>query len=265
MGELWRLTREEQADVERDGYLLRPGVFTRDETDAMARSCEYLIDQLVRDREGNRVQMGSYVFDPDLLRGVTIKWEGDTDVVHGIEPVVHLSPELHEWALDRRLVEPAKDFTGDDAPALFTEKLNLKRPRHGGANPLHQDYPYWEGVAGAIEHVVTAIVFLDDATLENGCLEVIPGSHRDGKWQTRTDGDYFASNEIDRTLAEAARAVPVPASAGDVLFFGPYLVHQSAPNTSDLPRRALLFSYQPPGHWHMLDFLRRMAESTAPA
>ena len=123
--------------------------------------------------------MGSYVFEPDFTLGVTIKWEGDTDVVHGIEPCAHLSPALHDWAYDERLIDPMKDIVGDDEPILFTEKLNLKRPHLGGANPMHQDFPYWHDVADDATRVATAIVFLDDATVENGCLEVLPGSHRE--------------------------------------------------------------------------------------
>ncbi len=142
------------------------------------------------------MRAGSYVFDPDLVRFVIIKWEGDSDVVHGIEPFAHLSPALDGWATDRRFLEPMQDLVGSDDPVLFTEKLNLKRPHHGGVNPLHQDYPYWVGVAQDPAEVATAMLFLDDATLDNGCLHVVPGSHKSGVWSTRDDGDQFAGNEI---------------------------------------------------------------------
>jgi phytanoyl-CoA hydroxylase len=179
--------------------------------------------------------------------------------VHGIEPFAHLSPALHAWALDPRCIEPMQDLIGDASPILFTEKLNLKRPRHGGENPLHQDYPYWDDTAGDATRVATAMVFLDDATLENGCLHVVPGSHREGTWRRRTDTDEFGRNEIDATAYPDAHLVPLELGAGAVVFFGPFLVHRSAPNRSERERRALLWSYQPPGHPHMLDLLRRAA------
>ena len=69
-------------------------MFTPAEVDAIVDACEDLVDELVRDRQGHRLQAGSYVFDPDFTRGVIIKWEGDSDVVHGIEPFAHLSPAL---------------------------------------------------------------------------------------------------------------------------------------------------------------------------
>ena len=82
----------------------------------------------MRDRQGQRVKVSNYVFDSDYSNGVVIKWEGDTDIVHGIEPFAHLSPALKAWGYDARFIEPMKDIIGYGALDLFTEKLNLKRP-----------------------------------------------------------------------------------------------------------------------------------------
>jgi ectoine hydroxylase len=253
-----RLTAQERAGLDADGFVVREQVFSAAEIADMAASCEALVDDLVRDRKGWRLRAGSYVFDPDLAHDAIIKWEGDTDVVHGIEPLAHLSPALHEWALDRRLVDPMVDLVGDDEPALFTEKLNLKRPQVGGPNPPHQDYPYWVDSADRAEDVATAMILLDDATLDNGCLGVVRGSHKQGKWTTRRDGDEFLANEIDMNVYPDTEVVPLELDAGSVVMFGPFLVHQSLPNHSDQPRRALLFSYQPAGRHHMLEPLRRL-------
>jgi ectoine hydroxylase len=257
------LAEDERRALATAGYVLRTGVFAPGEVAAMIDASEALVADLVRDRRGRRLRAGAYVFDPDFLRGVMIKWEGESDVVHGIEPFAHLSPALHGWALDPRCREPIRTVVGDEEPALFTEKLNLKRPRHGGVNPLHQDYPYWVGVAGDAARVGTAMVFLDDATLENGCLQVVPGSHRDGPWKGRSDGDEFGRNEIDVSAYPDAQLLPLEVPAGSVVFFGSLLVHQSAPNRSDRERRALLWSYQPAGHPHMLEMMRRSAAQRA--
>lgn len=82
----------------------------------MIEASEALVADLVRDRVGSRLRAGSYVFDPDLLQGVLIKWEGDSDVVHGIEPFAHLSPELDRWAHDERFVDPMRAMVDDPAP-----------------------------------------------------------------------------------------------------------------------------------------------------
>lgn len=253
----WRFTTQERSHYARQGYVVRESVFDAGEIDRIVGECEQLVDRLVRDRQSRRRRFGSYVFDADLGSGVIIKWEGDTDVVHGLEPFAHLSKPLEDWAYDERLVAPMRDILGCDAPALFTEKLNLKRPFHGGANPLHQDYPYWLRVAENAEEVATAMLFLDDATLENGCLHVVPGSHTQGMWNLSENDDAFGRNELDEQRLGALELIPLEVPAGSLVLFGSMLVHKSAPNTSPRQRRALLYSYQPPGRITQLESLRR--------
>ncbi|HEX2484067.1 MAG TPA: phytanoyl-CoA dioxygenase family protein [Myxococcota bacterium] len=257
------LSAEERSAWQRDGYLVRRGVFSRAEVEDMGQHGEALVADLVRDRRARRYKVGSYVFDPDFLRHVMIKWEGESDVVHGIEPFAHLSEPLRVWGLDPRLVDPMRELLDTPEPMLFTEKLNLKRPRHGGPNPLHQDYPYWVDSAQDPTRVATTIVYLDDATLANGCTWVVPGSHRAGKWKTREDTDEFGKNELDAAAYPDLAPVPLEVEAGATVTFGPFLVHQSTPNTSEQGRRALLYSYQPAGFKSMLDGMREMAAEVA--
>jgi hypothetical protein len=250
------LTADEQRRFAEDGYVVRTDVFSPDEVEAMITASEDLVSGLVESREGSRFHVGSYVFEPDALSCVILKWEGDTDVLHGIEPFAHLSTDLERWGLDPRFVEPMQHIVDDDEPCLFTEKLNLKRPFHGGPNPLHQDEPYWRDNAQDADRVATAIVYLDDTTMANGCLEVVPGSHCAGRHPTRTDSDVFGANEMDPVVNADMERVPVEVSAGSVVMFGSYLAHATGPNTTDRDRRALLYSYQPGGFPHSVDGLR---------
>ena len=256
-----RLTADELSCLDRNGYVVRENVFRPSEVADITGACEDLVARLIQDRQLKRYKAGSYVFAPDLERNVMIKWEGDSDIVHGIEPFAHLEPKLKAWALDPRFTTPMQDFVGDTNPGLFTEKLNLKRPGHGGINPLHQDYPYWLDSADAPARVATAMLFLDDATLENGCLQVAPGSHRAGQWHNRTDSDAFGANEIDAAAYADVEMQPLPLKAGSVVMFGSFLVHKSEPNRSTKQRRALLFSYQPAGHRTMLDSMRAATDA----
>jgi hypothetical protein len=251
-----RLSEPELRAMEEDGYVLRKSVFSSEECAEITRLCEELTASLVEDRQAVRYHVGSYTFDPDLLTGCTIKWEGDSDVVHGLEPFAHLSPELERWAYDPRFVEPSIPFIADEQPVLFTEKLNLKRPHHGGPNPWHQDWPYWAD-ADDRSRIATAMLFLDDATLENGTLQVLPGSHKRGPWPTRTDSDYFGNFEMDPTNVEGHTPVALEVPAGSVVWFGPLLVHKSEPNRSPHERRTLLYSYQPHGLDHSRDIYLR--------
>jgi ectoine hydroxylase len=193
--------------------------------------------------------VGSYMFELQRELGTIVKWEPEfPDVVQGVEPFAHISPVLDEWARDPRLWNPSRDVIGQDAIALFTEKLTMKRARTGGSIVLHQDYPYWRNQNKVAHKVVTAMVYLDDATVENGCLEVSPGSHRDGMRMGRKMVDGFGSNELDEAKFDMHTLIPVEAPAGTVIYFGAFLVHRSLPNRSDKDRRALLYSYQPGGY-----------------
>ena len=69
-----RLTPPERDVLERDGYVLREGVFSRDEVTEITEACERLVADLVKDRQGKRYHVGSYVFEPDQLTECTIKW-----------------------------------------------------------------------------------------------------------------------------------------------------------------------------------------------
>jgi ectoine hydroxylase-related dioxygenase (phytanoyl-CoA dioxygenase family) len=253
------LSDAEITAMNEDGYVVRERVFDADECADITAHCEALTASLVSDRQAKRYHVGSYSFDPDQLTGCTIKWEGDSDVVHGLEPFAHLAPELERVAYDARFVEPSIPFIADEQPMLFTEKLNLKRPFHGGPNPWHQDWPYWQ-FADDPTRIVTAMLFLDDATLENGTLEVLPGSHKRGPWPTRTDRDDFGNLELDPTYVEGHTPVALEVPAGTVVWFGPLLVHKSEPNRSAKERRTLLYSYQPKGFEHSREIDLRRAE-----
>lgn len=239
----------ERGQLARDGFIVRERAFSAAECQVIAADCERLLGNLVAAKRG---ETGP---DPDVTEAlrdaaVFVKWERDApDVVQGIEPFAHLSKPLHDWGMDRRLVDPARAVVGADELVLFTEKLNVKRAKKGGPIVLHQDYPYWEQVSPIAHQVATAMVFLDDASVENGCLEVAPGSHTSGKFkQRRADG--VGGKEMDPDAFDLSRLVPLEVPAGSIAFFGAFLVHRSLPNRSAYDRRALLYSYQPKGNPH---------------
>lgn len=251
MGESLRLDGREKAELEERGFVLRRGVFDASERRQIGAACEAVVERLLGEKRRTKHALGSYMFELQRQLQTIVKWEpSDPELVQGLELFAHLSDDLHRWALDDRFIEPCKDIVGEEDLRLFTEKLNLKRARKGGPIILHQDFPYWRDVTKVASRVATAMLFLDDATVENGCLEVVPGSHREGL-QTMRAVEGFGSLEIDPGKYDQSRLMPVPVEAGAVIFFGPFLVHRSLPNRAGADRRALLFSYQPPGYPHL--------------
>ena len=113
---------------------------------------------------------------------------------------------------------------------LFKDKINLKEPGGPGFK-AHQDQQAGWGVYAPL--FVTALVSIDPATIENGCLEVVAGRHREGligeEWKPLRDEDLDLH--------------PVPTQPGDVIFFDSYAPHASKPNFTTQPRRILYLTY----------------------
>lgn len=249
------LCEAERRSLSEDGFVLRKGVFETRELEPVADACERLVAGLAQGDRGSKFRMESYVFELLPASRTVLKWErGAEATVLGVEPIAHLDPVILKHAMDPRFVDPMRDILAVDTVTLYTEKLNCKRARVGGPIVLHQDYPYWADVADDANQIATAVLFLDAADTESGCLEVVAGSHRHGV-AAGLDVKGFGQNEIDpaRFDADAFTALQVP--AGRVAFFGPLLIHRSGPNRSTEDRRALLFSYQPEGFKHSREYV----------
>lgn len=114
---------------------------------------------------------------------------------------------------------------------LFKEKVNYKHPGGGGFAP-HQDATAYRFV----DHHISAMVPLDDATEASGCLWFAPGHH---SGRLPTDG----RGRIAEQVAASLDWRPVHAEPGDVVFFDSYAPHHSDTNRTNKPRRALYLTY----------------------
>jgi phytanoyl-CoA hydroxylase len=120
---------------------------------------------------------------------------------------------------------------------LHHSKMLVKPPEKGAAFPLHQDAPYFPH---ANHSMLAASVHLDDSDEENGCLRVIPGTHKDG--MLPHVGSYY----LNHKEYPISLGTPCEAKAGDVLFFNYLTIHGSDVNRSSRPRRNVLFQYRDP-------------------
>jgi len=121
---------------------------------------------------------------------------------------------------------------------LHHTKMLVKPPERGAPFPMHQDYPYFPHERHT---VLAASIHLDDADEENGCLRVVPGTHKLGPLEFHGHGHV-----VDEDEYPLERGTPVPARAGDVVIFNYLTVHGSGVNTSTRTRRNLLFQYRDP-------------------
>jgi ectoine hydroxylase-related dioxygenase (phytanoyl-CoA dioxygenase family) len=150
------------------------------------------------------------------------------------------SSVFKEAAAHPIMVAALKEIIGNNV-VFLSDKLVLKDGTTDFGSPWHQDYPYWEG-----SHKYSVWIALDDATPENGCLKVVPGSHLLGVINhggDASDGVGFA-NRLREEDIDQEQVVDLSASQGDIIIFHDLLFHASYPNTSGKDRWALISTYK---------------------
>lgn len=205
-----------------DGYLLLPGFFDTgliDQLRAMA-TADRVLDQAAfgrADGEGGIVRLSL--------------WNHPTDTLYGA------------IARSRSMVGIIEQLLGDEA-YHYHSKMVMKDARTGGAWAWHQDYGYWYQNGVLKPDLCSAFIAIDPCTRENGCLQVIKGSHHLGRLDHQVTG---AQAGIDPERLEAIEArletVHVVMNPGDLLLFHPNTLHRSDQNTSEHPRWSLICCY----------------------
>ena len=157
-----------------------------------------------------------------------------------------LSPALQELLRSPGVVELVTAFLGPDI-GLFQAKLVFKQANGGAEVPWHQDFAYWNSFSKEPLQLNFGI-YLDDTSLENGCLEVIPGSHAAGL--RVHDGGAERMNFANRLKAapEDRQAVPLEGPKGTVVLFTALTMHRSQVNFSGRRRLFLNMVFTPLGN-----------------
>ncbi|XOV86963.1 MAG: phytanoyl-CoA dioxygenase family protein [Pseudomonadota bacterium] len=223
------LTAGELQSYQENGYVLVKAVFSREEAGSLRRECHDLAHRLAVAKDKGFRNPG---------------WRSGAEVTELPRELLEChNAQLHSAAFTRlicdpRLTDRAADILGPDI-MLHHTKMFIKPPEKGAPFPLHQDVPYFP----FRDHsMVAAIVHFDDAPIEKGCVCVIPGSHKGGVLQHIAEGgDHLPVEQYP-----IAAATPLPAEAGDVLFFSYLTIHGSWLNTSAEARTTLLVQMRDP-------------------
>ncbi len=245
-----RLSSAERRAWQEDGFFVRREAFASAELVVLREASERAH---ARARQAAELEGDAYCIDGKRYveaAGATIQFEHRfrSRTLRVVEPFHHLDARFEALIDDPRLAEPMRDLVGAERIALYTDKLNFKRPREGSRFRWHQDSPYWVFSCAHVGRCPNVLLALDDATEENGCLRVIRGSHRRGLLPGLTGEGVLGPLFTDPGAFDLGDQVPAVMPAGSLLFFGPHTVHGSEPNRSSKPRRALVLTYQPGGH-----------------
>ncbi len=213
------LTPEQVRQFHRDGFIFVPGFFDSDE---MEQINSWTDEVIAWPEEPGR----HMVYYEDSVK------EMNRRVVQRIENFTPYHPGFEALFTRNRLAQAIATLFSEQA-VLFKEKINLKLPGGDGFKP-HQDAQAGWSLYAPLH--ITALVSIDPATRQNGCLEVASGWHDRGlvgpEWQPL--GDV----EMEGMVFEA-----YPTQPGDAMFFDSFAPHRSAANLTDSPRRVLYVTY----------------------
>ena len=216
------LTSDQISDYERDGFIIVRGLFSSEETGLLAETArnDNAMDKSASsmdDGEGNAVRLAL--------------WNHPGDGIYGM------------FARCRKLVDRVEGLLDDEA-YHYHSKMVLKDAKVGGAWAWHQDYGYWYQNGVLFPNLCSVMIAVDAATEENGCMQVLKGSHKLGRINHILSGDQ-AGADLERVEEAKKRLelVHVTMGPGDALFFHSNLLHYSAANNSDHPRWAMICCY----------------------
>lgn len=146
----------------------------------------------------------------------------------------------------KKMVNGVATLLDSEAPVChFHSKLMQKEPRVGGAWEWHQDYGYWyKNQFMFPDQLISVMVALTPANQENGCLQVIKGSHKMGRVNHGFAGEQVGADMVMVNNAlQTMELIYCELEAGDALFFHPNLLHRSEANLSEHPRWSIISCY----------------------
>jgi phytanoyl-CoA hydroxylase len=152
------------------------------------------------------------------------------------QPCTHYAP-FQELADSPKVLDAVATLLGPDLVFHYS-KINMKPPSIGSVVEWHQDLSYYPLTNASS---LAVLIYLDDADVENGCLQVIPGRHNDGLLNHSQDG-YFVGKVVDPV--DESQAVPLEGKAGTGIFMHAMTPHASVTNLSNRPRRTVILSYR---------------------
>jgi len=216
------LTDAQVKDFNRDGFIIVRGNFNAEEISLLARASreDKALDQAATSRDDGQGK-------PVRLTA----WNHPGNGIYGM------------FARCRRVVDAVEQLLEDEV-YHYHSKMILKDARTGGAWAWHQDYGYWYQNGCLYPDFISVSTAVDRATRQNGCMQVLVGSHKLGRVNHILSGEQ-AGADLERVNEARKRLTLVHCEMepGDSLYFHANLLHCSAANESDHPRWSLISCY----------------------
>lgn len=152
---------------------------------------------------------------------------------------------LFNFLLHNRVLDLVESLLGPDI-GLWSSHFISKESFKGRRTPWHEDSAYWKGKFDRLDKIVTVWLAIDDSTLRNGCMGVIPGTHKNGfseyvKVEDRS-GSTFAE-EIQAGTFNESKAVWFELKRGECSLHDARIIHGAGPNHSEVRRTGYTMRY----------------------
>jgi len=224
------LTQHQIAKYREDGFLAIEGFLSPDELTTWREVTEDAVRQRLARGDGFNNQN-----DPDSFYA---------QVFVQCVRLADSHPGMAGLMLDPRLGEVAGTLAGVDGIRIWHDQALIKPP-YGNPTAWHLDNPKWSFYS---PDAISIWIALDDATLANGCMWYLPGTHKTARYDNAVIGqgnmaDLFKFYPEWRTIA----AVPAACPAGSAVFHNGMLAHGAGANMTPSPRRAMTCAYMPDG------------------
>jgi len=211
-----KINKEQIEQFKKDGFLIIKNGFNQKET-SMIESWTTELANMPEKSGAHWVYHEESKIDPAI------------ELINRIE---NISPFHQGFAeLSDTLKHPMAQLFDEEA-ALFKEKINFKMPGGDGFKPHQDSQAGWQDYA---DYFISVLVCIDDATIENGCLQMVSGFQNQGlyrEWEPLTEQDMA---DMD--------FVHYPTKPGDIVFFDCYTPHASEPNLTNTTRRIYFATY----------------------
>ncbi len=219
-----------------------PNLFSPQELAAFHQQ-GYLFVPRLFDAEEMRILLG-YAKSDQALVGDAVGRKDSTGQITKLTLWNEAGDNLYSmFSRSPRIVERMEQLLGGEVYHYHT-KMMLKEPFVGGAWEWHQDYGYWYQNGCLYPLLASCLIAVDRATKENGCLQVLVGSHQMGRIEHGKTGDQTGADmEIVAAALERLPLKYIEAEPGDALFFHCNLLHRSDQNRSPAPRWSLICCY----------------------
>lgn len=219
----------------RDGYLVAENAVSGEQLRRLQES----VHQWVEESRAHDTPFGEPTVDGRPRFDMGEEHCAQRPALRRVNNPSEISAHYHDVMRNSSMVDMVADLIGANVKYHHC-KINLKLPGSHTVVAYHQDFSY---TPHTNDDIVTALLMLDDISEENGCLMVVPGSHRGPQYSLFDGATFtgFVDPEQERVLK--AREVAATGKAGDVCLMHTRLLHGSAPNLSDRPRGLFICVY----------------------